>query len=270
MGLPIISPVRLQRVVADVEFDTKFASLEDLCEVVSQTQWATNLELNGDAVKALIAKHSTTYNPFDESVAPIPRKVVEKVEEVEEPKVEEVKAAKVPVAKVTVTYDVGGKGKKQCPKCKKFVGNKTSVCACDHQFVAKTKVVKEDEDDEEPVKTISGIVRDKGFPELDFKVDASVEVEAEVVDAKVVHRRLDRDKAKYRIHTPSGGCPHRLTDTDPITVEQWAENCRKTFLDRNGGWLGLPALKYMVREYYNMFPAVANSDNPVNPDYKKI
>jgi len=36
---------------------------------------------------------------------------------------------------VTKTYDVGGKGRKECPSCHKFVGARNHNCACGHEFI---------------------------------------------------------------------------------------------------------------------------------------
>jgi hypothetical protein len=48
-------------------------------------------------------------------------------------------------ANKATTWKTGGKGKKQCPKCKVFVSAKLRQCNCGHDFPikAKTKVAKQ-------------------------------------------------------------------------------------------------------------------------------
>ena len=56
-----------------------------------------------------------------------------------------VKSAKVPVSKASKTADTGGKGRKECPSCHKFVGARVKICPnCQHVFViGETKIAKE-------------------------------------------------------------------------------------------------------------------------------
>ncbi len=35
------------------------------------------------------------------------------------------------------TFKEGGRGRKQCPSCQKFIGARNSVCACGHKFEVK-------------------------------------------------------------------------------------------------------------------------------------
>lgn len=50
------------------------------------------------------------------------------------PTVQETKAVK--------TFDEGGKGKKKCPSCTKFVGVTNKICACGHEFQPQEKAAK--------------------------------------------------------------------------------------------------------------------------------
>ena len=46
-------------------------------------------------------------------------------------------ASKPATPKPVVVYDESGKGRKQCPACKKYVGIFVKVCVCSHVFVKK-------------------------------------------------------------------------------------------------------------------------------------
>lgn len=251
MKLPNVILSRLQRVVADTEVDAKFVSFTELCEAVSKNKWAVTFGFSPKTIADLIIHHKIE-TEIDQVLA-----VEEKVLATEVP-APETRAKRSPaindgVAKLIATYDEGGKGKKQCPSCEKFVGAGNALCACGHQFIAKKG------------KKFEHVVDDKTVGEL--LVEGFTEL-AETPPTERNFRMVNRDGARYRIHTPSGGSPHRLEATDEQTVHTWAERCRKTFLERNGGWLGLPALKYLVREFFDVFPAVIGGDY-ANTDYAK-
>jgi hypothetical protein len=246
MTLPKIMPSRLQRVVADSEFGTEFKSFQELCEAVADTQWAKSFDLNATVIGALMVEHGTLTK-------------VDKPESVElppEPEPEPVVAV-AKDEKVVKTYDEGGKGKKQCPACKKYVGLRTALCACGHAFVSKAKTPKPqeeeaDEDDDDNIP--STVAADDPEP--------------------VRHRRHVQHAGRgMRVHTPAGACPHRLTATDAQTVEDWAEHVRKTFLDRDGSWLTVPALKYFAQEYFpvhNTTEVWQKTGEGMTPEYKAV
>jgi len=249
MTLPKIMPSRLQRVVADSEFGTDFKSFQELCEAVADTQWAKSFDLNATVIGALMVEHNTLTK-------------VDKPESVELPPEPEPEPEPEPVVtakdeKVVKTYDEGGKGKKQCPACKKYVGLRTDVCACGHTFVAKAKTPKpqeeEDDNDDEVVPPVVATNDD---------------------EEPVRHRRHVQHTGRgMRVHTPAGACPHRLTATDVRTVEDWAEHVRKTFLDRDGSWLTIPALKYFAQEYFpvhNTTEVWKATGESQTPEYKAV
>ena len=243
--LPKIMPSRLQRVVSDTEFGTEFETFQKLCEAVAETQWAKSFDLNAPVIGALMIEHGTlTKVDKPESVELPPEPVVEK---------SVVAAAPTNVEKTVKTYDEGGKGKKQCPACKKYVGLRTAACACGHPFALKTKAKAAQEPDDE---------------------DNDEEVQPTVGSSDPMpQRRHVQQTGRIRIHTPAGACPHRLTGTDVSTVEEWAEHVRKTFLDRDGSWLLVPALKYFAREFIPMFntsEVVKATGESMTPEYKAV
>jgi hypothetical protein len=269
--LPKIMPSRLQRIVNDVESGEQFTSFNDMCKAVADTGWAKTLELDAATVAKLIAHHGTTTIatvampasfvttdtveaatklaevPVVKAEVPVVKAEVPVVKaEVPVVKAEvPVVKAEVPVevpadaeAKIVKTYDEGGKGKKPCPSCKKYVGLRVAVCACGHQFVSKAKVDKV-------------VEADAAEPQSEEPKPA---------------RRQSQGGSRMRIHTPAGACPHRLDSSDEQAVEQWAERVRKTFMDRDGSWLTVAALKYFVHEFYDMHDPVRGE----NPEYRKV
>ena len=250
--LPKIMPSRLQRVVSDTEFGTEFETFQQLCEAVAETQWAKSFDLNALVIGALMVEHGTLTKVDKPASVELP------VEPEPEPVAE--KPAKTTTAdteKVVKTYDEGGKGKKQCPACKKYVGLRTAACACGHPFALKTKAKAA-----EPQE-----------PEDEYE-DEDEEVQPTVGSSDPMpQRRHVQQTGRIRIHTPAGACPHRLTGTDVNTVEEWAEHVRKTFLDRDGSWLLVPALKYFAREFIPMFntsEVVRATGESMTPEYKAV
>lgn len=264
MTLPKIMPSRLQRVVADIEFGSEFSSFDSLCQAVSESQWAKSFDLSAAVVGALMIEHNTLTK-------------VDKPESVELPVESESEIAE---DKIVKTYDEGGKGKKQCLSCKKYVGVRTEVCACGAAFKSKDissvsqtpedKIVKTCDEGgkgkkqclsckkyvgvrtevcacgatfESKTKTKNVVVKQ------DLKEDID-EVQPTFAVSESTNRHVRHVGRGLRIHTPSGSCPHRLTGTDIETVETWAEKLRQTFMDHNGSWLTVTALKFFAQEFY--------------------
>lgn len=253
MTLPKIMPSRLQRVVADVEFGAEFSSFDDLCKAVSETPWATSLDLNPLVIGALMVEHSTLTK-------------VDKPESVDLPPEPEVESEVEPVSvsvntedKIVKTYDEGGKGKKQCSSCKKYVGIRTSVCACGSAFVSKAKPKPKQDDIEDDVE--------------DSIEEVPIHSTYGASDSSAPRRHVRHTGRGERIHTPSGTCPHRLNGTDAQTVEEWAEQLRKTFLDRDGSWLTLSALKYFAQQFFpirNSTKILIETGQALSSDYKAV
>lgn len=273
--LPEINPIRLQRVVADAEFDQDL-DFNALCEAVAECSWAKRFDLSALVVGALIIKHDIATKAEKPASVDVPEdKPEDKVEDKPEIKTYteggkgrkqctacsafvgvrtpvcacghafkngESKAADVAPEPVK-TYDEGGKGKKQCSACKKYVGLRTAVCACGHPFEKKDKPQPQ--------------------PQQEPAAETVVMPAAEV--AEVPRGRRFAGGVRMRIAVAAGACPHRLSGTDKETVEAWAENLRRTYMDRDGSWLNASAMKYFARDFYPIFDKEGR-----NPEYIQV
>lgn len=198
MSLPSITPSRLQRAVAEAEFG-KTLDFDSLCQTVTDGDWAKQLDLDASTVSRLIIKHGT-------------------ITKCEKPEAEpEPEAA--PATHSVKTYDEGGRGRKQCPSCEKYVGAVTKVCVCGHEFNSKSKAPKGRQPDSEP---------EPSQP-----------------------RRTNYDPRLLRISTPAGECPHKLKGTDCDTVQEWAEQVRAAGRE-NGRYYTVHALVYFVRHFFDL------------------
>ncbi len=113
-------------------------------------------------------------------------------------------------------YTEGGKGRKPCPSCNGFVGNRTAICPkCQHVFDSK--------------KTAHNGT-DVGAPP----------------PVKYFRRGYD-----YNITTPCGACPHRLTATDEETVRTWCGRVQNHF-EGERRFLTMEGMTYFVRQFYTM------------------
>jgi hypothetical protein len=244
MALPKIMPSRLQRVVGDIEFGTTFDSFESLCAAVAESQWAKQLDLTPQVIGALMVEHGTLTKVDKPESVDLPEDEPEP-EPVKHPKT---KAEKPEEEKVVKTYNEGGKGKKPCPSCKKYVGLRTSMCACGHVFQSKS------------------VKADKVEP-LMKSVSEDDERDYEPNDASPIIRHVSRGGTRVALHVPAGACPHRLESSEPEAVERWAEKCRRTFLSERNSWLTVHALQYFVKEF---FP-YSNIGKPgENPEHRQI
>ena len=197
MSLPQINPSRLQRAVAEAEFSANL-DFDGLCQAVAKGAWAKDLELDAGTIAGLIHKHGT-------------------ITKCEKPEV--VPATSEP--HTVKTYDEGGKGRKRCPSCEKYVGAVTKVCNCGHEFNGK-KV--------EPSQ--------KSTPPSEPQHSES-------------RPRSGYDPRLLRVSTPAGECPHKLKGFDYDTVHEWAEQVRAAGRD-NGRYYTLRALVYFVRHFYDL------------------
>ena len=278
MKLPSVVPSRLQRVVADEEFELDL-SFDELCEAVSKNKWAITFGFSPKMIGTLILHHNidtkcSKPSTVEKVAEPIgistdfskPNRdsastVTKSVEVADDPQTAIAKLSEETekASKTVPTSDTPGKGKKQCPSCKKYIGNRNALCACGHQFSVKNG------------QKFDHLIDDKTVGELLVEsveeLAADLKQDNQQIRQNITH--VNRDRARYRIHTPSGGSPHRLSGIDDVSVERWAEECRRTFLSRNGGWLGLSALKYLVRDFYSMVPAESGVD-PTTTEYAKV
>lgn len=247
MTIPKVLGSRLQRVIADAEFDQTYTFVE-LCNAVAQTSWAQSFGFSAHTVAELILHHQT------ETKCEKPEEIPAELQETPEPEPPVVVAPKPPVQVMPTvaakpeaeavptgkTYDEAGKGRKQCSGCKKYVGLRTMQCpACGHAFESKKK---------EPPPEIESV---------------------EIRDSEPEHQSQKRVRRTGRrgIHAPAGACPHRLSGTDRETVFNWAEECRRTFLSQGDGWLTLFALKFFVKQFYDSISSVPNEPTP---EYKEV
>lgn len=60
------------------------------------------------------------------------------------------------------------------------------------------------------------------------------------------------DARTVRITTPAGPCPVQLKGTSAEEVERWAEAVRKAGLEEHGKWYMIRALRYWVRQFYEI------------------
>jgi hypothetical protein len=154
MDLPNVSPEKLQQMAMRMEMGRSFQTLEELSFALAASSWAQQEELEADVIEQLLVHHKTITkvkaagvtpppvvqlpkpvpaNPPTPQPAPPPPKPVPQPVKVE---VSEAKAA--PTTNETkpevTTYTEAGRGRKQCPTCKKFMGARNKICVCGHQF----------------------------------------------------------------------------------------------------------------------------------------
>ncbi len=236
--LPKINPSRLQRTVADVEFSNDFTTFDDLCKAVAEHKWAKELNLDAWTIGALMIQHDTIVTmekpaAMPETDTPAPATPLK-------PKHAPVAIAPVATteASTITTYDEGGRGRKQCPSCKKYVGNRNSVCACGHEFI-KTQVAPQP-------KSVGAAVAApvRHAPKED-------ETPEEYTPGRHVFCTV---RQRTAIPAPATNpCPHKLDSTEIADVEEWAEKVRIYFRREKQQWMMLSALKYYVLSYYDRF-----------------
>lgn len=119
------------------------------------------------------------------------------------------------------TYDEPGKGRKQCPDCKKYVGARQSNCACGHKFKPEDKKTRKPQEETDPM--IAAFVHKTGKSHRERVVDF-----------------------------PSGSCPAKLTDTSKEGVDDW---CNQVLWNgRNKGLIYTPnAMTYFLRHYVSVY-----------------
>jgi hypothetical protein len=129
------------------------------------------------------------------------------------------------VEKEIKVYAEGGKGKKQCKNCKKFVGIRSSVCACGSSFQVAVRVSEAQEKEPLPATVAMSDVQ-SGF-------------------------RFNICDRKIRVLAPAGSCPHRLSGTDAESIDEWVVKVRNTFGAKRE-FLTMKGVIYFVRHFYDM------------------
>lgn len=99
------------------------------------------------------------------------------------------------------TFTGPGRGRKQCPACKIYVGVRSHSCPCGHAF----KVIKN----------------------TYYKVDNSTP-EAQPSNSAPKKRRSN---GKHQLYTPAGKCPVPLAGTDEDSVLDWMSKLEKEHLE---------------------------------------
>lgn len=146
----------------------------------------------------------------------------------EPPKTPVVKSKSVEVA----PPKSAGKGRKTCPNCKNVVGVRTKVC---------------------PHTLSNGLACN-----YEFEIGSSKAPGAPQPKPEKMEESLDTEEAaqtnsgrNLRIDAPHGHCPHKLAGLDEKSVFDWTEKVRMTGVN-NARWYTKKALKYWVREFYDI------------------
>jgi hypothetical protein len=143
------------------------------------------------------------------------------------------------VAEKTIrTFDGPGRGRKQCDSCGIYIGVRTKVCSCGHNFLRKKPKVVE--------------VRKKRVARKGASPEPETEVESD--DVVVIPRGFTTN-----VIAPAGKCPVQLKGMDKETVEEWATKVR-SYGEKSGDYYSTEALKYFVRYVHNI----------ASEEYKKI
>jgi len=226
--------------VADVEFKGEYTTFDALCKAVADSSWAKSLSLDAWTLGALMIQHDTIVT-MDKP---------ESMPETETPAIAAIPPVPTiphnpPQSTTSVeikTYDDGGRGKKQCPACKKYIGARNAICACGHEF-SKAPATQ-------PVQPKS-----VGAAAAPVRRVQEAEQPQEYTPGRHVLCTV-----RGRTEVPAGACPIKLTGTDIQTVEEWAEKVRIYCQRERSQWMMLSALKYYAREFYDIF----------GPDYAEI
>lgn len=126
------------------------------------------------------------------------------------------------------TYTEAGRGRKQCPKCKVYVGVRSNVCeGCGNSFESSASHVH---------------VTPQSGDSPSGKVATS--------DSHI-HIPPRRNGHLGQIGIPAGECPVKLKDTDTATVRAWAEKVKEHYLANERKTIATSGLIYYAREFYD-------------------
>jgi hypothetical protein len=95
-------------------------------------------------------------------------------------------------------YDTPGRGRKQCPQCKVYVGVRTHDCSCGHSFAEKGSVASQ-------AKLVAQ-------PEMDE------ETKNYILGLNIGPKRV------LIVYTPAGVCPYKLDSVDYDSVKSFCED----------------------------------------------
>lgn len=223
MSLPRINPTRLQQVVFQIEMSRKL-SFDDLCFAVAGTNWAEEMELEAETIGKLIVAHDIITKAAKPEGTPEPKASPQKTPPLP---VESTPPPAPATTEVVNTFKEGGRGRKQCPACKLYIGARVAKCACGHEFLKK-----------------------ESAPKADPKPS---DAPAPKPTQETLPRVIPVDRHSYpngTVCVPAGKPPVNLTGSDEGAVLKWAEEMRAVW-EKRGQLLSAEALFYFVMMYYD-------------------
>ena len=143
------------------------------------------------------------------------------------------------------THTEPGRGRKQCPSCKIYVGVRTGKCACGHVFEKPVVEVKAE------TKTETGSEASQPQPEV--KAEEPPSKPAEAKPAKPAKPVVAAQKYSFDsgpVLIPAGKCPVELTGTDEQSVVQWRDAVKKHY-QADGQEITDTGVAYYVSTIYN-------------------
>jgi hypothetical protein len=115
-------------------------------------------------------------------------------------------------------YEEGGRGKKQCPACRLYVGARMHECPCGHQFQAGTTVVAR--------RSYEGL---KGMAQYYAREHAA-------------SNAASRYGARTVLFTPAGKAPIAIKKVTLEGVKEWAEEIRRMERTKRDFFVSIEAL----------------------------
>lgn len=221
MSLPRINPTRLQQVVFQIEMSRKL-SFDDLCFAVAGTNWAEEMELEAETIGKLIVAHDIITKAAKPEGTPEPKPEPQKTPPAPEAPPKPPTPPPVEATEVVNTFKEGGRGRKQCPNCKLYIGARLAKCACGHEFSKKQTA-----------------------PKADPKPS---DAPAPKPTQEILPRVIPVDRHSYpngTVCVPAGKPPVNLTGSDERSVLKWAEEMRAVW-EKRGQLLSAEALFYFV------------------------
>jgi len=226
-----VNTVLLSRAVNE---HRKLTSFDELCTAMAASEYGTKRGLSAYDIAVMLIENeidTTMDKPSIDSLTPPPKPL----------KPEPVAAPEAPdepdAPREIKVYDEGGKGRKQCSQCKKYVGVRQSICVCGHVFPKGNA----------PAPKLSATPTTARNEPVD---------EPKPVPNKNPHKVRYPGSRYPRTAVPAGKPYHDLRSTTKEDVIRWVEQCRTTGIGANGAapgyrhWLTPEALMYWVGYYF--------------------
>ena len=195
---------KLRSVCFSVEYSLKekIVEFDEFVSLVAHSKWAIDNNLSSKKIKneLLDLKIKSAYL----------KDIIKKSEPLIEVK-EEVKEEVIQESKIK-TYAEGGKGRKKCPSCERFLSLVYKICQCGFDF-SKSKKVEE------------------------------------VVD-KIYEKAL-HNGCKTIILIPAGSCPIVLKSSKIKDVKIWADSLRDQFNNKQQ-FLSITGLIYFIGHFFKV------------------